>query len=1082
MNNDTPKTSAAVAAIRFFAQSKITPLLIVAALLAGFFSLQQLPREEEPQIRVPIFDVFVSYPGASAEEVQKQIVDLGERKFWEIPGVEYVYSTSATHQAFFVVRFKVGEDVEKSLIKLYTKVHSNLDFLPPGASQPLIKQRSIDDVPILALTFYSTALNPQELRHAVSTLRQKISSIPNVSETHLIGGRRRQFQIFFDETKLKQYTLAPNEITKLIQQANIRIQVGHQETNPLLTDIEADSHFKNADDIARLAVGVSGGRVITLQDVAQIVDGSDEDDLFASIMFAQHAAPREVATDKKNGAEMEAVTLTISKRAGTNATELSEKILSLTRTEHGKSLPPSVRFEITRDYGHTAAEKSNELLFHMALAILGVSVLVAWALGFRAAAVVATAIPTTLALTLLTFHLFGFTINRITLFALIFTIGILVDDPIVGVENIVRHMHLAANRGRDILTVSAEAISEIISPLLLATLAVIAAILPMAFVGGLMGPYMRPIPIGASAAMIFSLIVSLVVTPWAAVHLLNRNSGGQHTENGDNASGTDWLSRLYRAYMNPLIHKPRVRAIFLSVLGVLLVASVILVPLKAVKMKMLPFDNKNEFQVILDMPEGTPLETTRRIISEMANIVLDVPETTTAQLHIGTSAPYNFNGLVRHYFLRRHPHQADLQVNLLPKNKRARSSHEIAEGLRPRLNDIAHKAGGHVQVAEIPPGPPVISTLLLEIYGPDPKARLDLAKQVEQIFAESEGITDVAVFHESPHPLNRLRMDTRKASLNGIAPAQIADALTLATSGKMVDWAHLPQEPEPVEIILRLPKEKRADSSPALGLHLLSRFGRPLPLSDFVAPELSQPDQPIHHKNLMPVAYVAADITDSLASPTYAIMELQKKLSTLKAPDGKPLEILFTAPPSSPNAWALKWDGEWHITYEVFRDLGIVFAAVLILIFMLVVGWFQSFKTPWVVMLPIPLALVGILPAHAMTGMFFTATSMIGMIAGAGIVVRNAIILVDFIELQIKEGKPLEEAVIHAGEVRFRPMLLTAAAVVVGASVILFDPIFQGLALALISGEIASTLLSRTAVPVLYYALSKKNTIASPTM
>ncbi|MFZ5806714.1 MAG: efflux RND transporter permease subunit [Verrucomicrobiota bacterium] len=1060
--------------IRYFAASKITPLLVVAAILLGTLSLVQLPREEEPQIVVPIFDIFVSYPGATSKETEKRIVELGERKFWEIPGVEYVYSTSHAHGAMFVVRFRVGEEMEKSLIQLYTKVYSNLDFLPSGAQQPVIKPRSIDDVPILALTFHSEKRSPVELRQIVARLRQQINSVPDVSETTLIGGRKRQFQVFFDEQKLNDFLLSPLELARIIQSANTRQSVGHLESSPRVVQIETDSFIQNKEDLARLVVGVTGGRIVYLSDVARIEDGPDEDERATQIYFhkgvmvshSRFATSERESENLTPHAAFESITLAIAKRKGANATRISEDIHKKLKLWKGNLIPDDVQVTVTRDYGHTAAEKSNELLFHMALAIFGVSALIAWMLGKRAAVVVLIAIPTTLALTLATFHLFGFTINRITLFALIFTIGILVDDPIVGVENIVRHMHLAANRGKKMLEITVAAVQEIVSPLMLATLAVIAAILPMAFVGGLMGPYMRPIPIGATAAMIFSMIVSLVVTPWASVLFLKGDAHADHKE--------DFLTRLYRSYMKPLIYDAKTRKWFLIGMGGLLLLSLLLIPLRAVRVKMLPFDNKNEFQVMVNLPEGSSLDRTQTALAEMANEILKLTEVRDVQLHVGTSAPYNFNGLVRHYFLRSQPHQGDLQVNLVGKGQRKRQSHAIAESVRPELNRIAAKYGANMQVAEIPPGPPVLSTLVLEVYGPDEAARDALARKIELIMRETEGITDIASYVEYNQPLERFNIDIAKVALNGFSSDQIAQTLNIALQGQTVSLARIPDAEEPVEIFLRLPKEKRADDSALLNMRLLSRVGRPIPVADLIQKESRTQHHSIFHKNLMPASYVLGDVTDQLGSPVYAILKLQKELKKLKTPDGKPIPILFTHQPTDQNAWHIKWDGEWQITYEVFRDLGAAFAIVLILIFILVVGWFQSFKTPWIVMLPIPLSLVGIIPAHWLTGIFFTATSMIGLIAGAGIVVRNAIILVDFIELKLSEGESLEEAVIDAGAVRFRPMLLTAAAVVVGAAVILFDPIFQGLALSLIAGEVASTILSRTAVPVLYYVMTTR--------
>lgn len=1055
--------------VSLFANSKLTPLIIVASLMIGAFSLVNLPREEEPQISVPIFDVFVSFPGASSTEVESRIVNLGERKFWEIPGVEYVYSTAEPNGAMFIVRFKVGENVEDSLIKLYTKVYSNLDFLPQGASQPLIKLRSIDDVPVLALTFHSPDRNAMALRAMTAHIQTLVNAIPNVSETHITGGRKRQFQIFFDPDKLKGRLLNPLEISELIRKANVKRDAGRLEPDTGFAVVEADGFFRSVEDLENLVIGVSAGTVVTLKDVAAVTDGPDQDKRAALLWFGEGA---------EHGIQgpFEAVTLSISKRKGTNASVLCEEILKKIYELRGKVIPEDVRMTVTRNYGETAKEKADELLFHMAIAIFGVSLLIALSLGWRESGVVAIAIPMTLALTLATFYFLGFTLNRITLFALIFSIGILVDDPIVDVENIVRHLRLPSNKGRPLLQVTIEAVNEVRSPLILATLTVIAAILPMAFVRGLMGPYMRPIPIGASAAMLFSMIVAFVATPWTAYRILGPAFRAGKLRGHGEGEKEDFLTRLYRSYMQPLIYQPRIRYLFLLLLAGLLAAAVLLIPFKLVRVKMLPFDNKNDFQVIVNMPEGTSFEKTEAVMKEIAEYLVSVPEVEHLQMYAGTSAPYNFNGLVRHYFLRNQPHQADLQVNLLEKKHRKRQSHEIAKSVRPKIHEIVRRAGGHVQVAEVPPGPPVLSTLVLEIYGPDLETQRQLAREIEALMASSEGITDIDNYVGTPQKMLRLKINNQKASLNGISVATIAEAAQTALEGKAVDLAHLPNELEPVEIILRLPAVKRQTADSLLDMTLLSRFGQSIPIRELVELEESDRDLPIYHKNLMRVSYVIADVSGKLESPVYAILDLKEKLAALPIPgEGQErLKQIFTDQPEDTDHYTVKWDGEWQITYEVFRDLGLAFAAVLILIYILVVGWFQSFKTPWVIMLPIPLTLVGILPAHWMFGVFFTATSMIGLIAGAGIVVRNAIILVDFIELKIAEGMPLEEAVIDAGAKRFRPMLLTAAAVVVGAAVILFDPIFQGLALALMAGEIASTLLSRTAVPVIYYMMVKK--------
>jgi multidrug efflux pump subunit AcrB len=1061
--------------VAYFARSKITPLIIVFSIFLGVIAVLNIPREEEPQISVPMFDIFVSYPGATTEEVERRIVNLGERKLWEIPGVEYIYSTSEPDGALIIVRFKVGEDPEKSLIKLYTKVYSNLDFLPKGASQPLIKVRSIDDVPIMSLTFSGPSRNPLELRAIVARVQESINSIPDVSETRIIGGRKRQFQIFIDEQKLKDRIMNPNEITDLVRKANVKKNAGHLENMPQYINVEADGFFRSKEDLENLVVNSSQGGIVYLKDVARVVDGPDECENFVNIRFAG-------AKNKALEKPFDAVTLSISKRKGANASFLCKKMISHVEELKGKIIPDGVNFTVTRDYGATADEKSNELLLHMAIAVFGVSVLIAFVLGWREAGVVAIAIPMTLSLTLASFYFIGFTLNRITLFALIFSIGILVDDPIVDVENIVRHLHLPVNKGRKMLDITIEAVNEVMSPLILATLAVMAAILPMAFVRGLMGPYMRPIPVGACIAMFFSMTVAFIATPWAAQWILGSAFlKGKLSGHGrdDNES---LLNKSYRWYMRPLIYNHRIRRTFLYVLGILLLASMALVPLKLVKVKMLPFDNKNEFQVILDMPEGTSLERTAMAIEEIAGYLMTMPEVKDIEAYVGTSSPYNFNGLVRHYFLRSKPYQADLQVNLANKHQRKRQSHDIAKAVRPAIHEIVKRHGGHVQVAEVPPGPPVLSTLVIEIYGPDLDGQRKLAGRIESILENNKGVTDIATYVQAREKLMRLRINAQKATLNGIPVLSVAETIAIAIHGRDIDLAHLSDEYEPVDIIIRLPKEKRATLDSVLKITLLSRFGSQIPIKDLVTVSDLTKDRAIFHKNLMRVSYVLGDVAGEFESPVYVIMGLKDEIAKLPvavqgAAAGTNIRQYFTRQPESTEAWSLKWDGEWQITYEVFRDLGIAFAVVLVLIYVLVVGWFQSFKVPWIIMLPIPLTLVGILPAHWMMNTFFTATSMIGVIAGAGIVVRNSIILVDFIEMRLAEGMALEEAVIDAGVKRFRPMLLTAAAVVVGASVILYDPIFQGLALSLMAGEVASTILSRTAVPVIYFmAMRNKKT------
>jgi multidrug efflux pump subunit AcrB len=693
-------------------------------------------------------------------------------------------------------------------------------------------------------------------------------------------------------------------------------------------------------------------------------------------------------------------------------------------------------------------------------------VLVAITLGLRESFIVFTAIPVTLALTLTVFFLYGYTLNRITLFALIFSIGILVDDAIVVVENIVRHWRIPANHGRPPFEVAIDAVNEVGNPTILATLAVVAAILPMAFVGGLMGPYMRPIPIGASAAMIFSLLVAFIVTPWAAVRILKP---GEHHE----GEREDFVTRLYRRFMGNLLHRPILRWGFVGGVVILLLASVSLFYFGFVKVKMLPFDNKSEFQVIVDMPNGTTLEETARVTQLLAEETQQQREVVNVQTYAGTASPYNFNGLVRHYYLRRGPNVADIQVNLLPKGDRNLQSHDIAKLVRQRIDPLAARYGARIKVAEVPPGPPVLETLVAEVYGASMERRTALARQIRELFKQTKGVVDVDWYVEDDQAQAHILVDEEKAALNGISEEDIARAVQVASAGRQAGLLHQEVEKEDVPVIVRLDRASRSDLEQMEGLKIGGLNGRQVALGELVHVEKSIEDKSIYHKNLMPVTYVTADIAGEIESPVYAVLKLGPEIDKIKIPEGYQIEQHMAALPSDAERYSMKWDGEWHITYEVFRDLGIAFAAVLILIYGLVVGWFQSFLTPLIIMAAIPFSLVGILPAHGLLHAFFTATSMIGFIAGAGIVVRNSIILVDFIELRLAEGMPLDEAVIDAGAVRFRPMMLTAAAVVVGSSVILFDPIFQGLAIALMAGEIASLLLSRMTVPVLFYLFNK---------
>ncbi len=1059
----------------YFIDSKLTVLIIITSVVLGLFAIIITPREEEPQIIVPMIDIFVEMPGATAEEVEKRVTTPMEKLLDEIPGVEYVYSTSSPGLSMAIVRFYVGQPVEDSILKVYNKLYSNFDRIPPGAGHPLIKSRSIDDVPILALTFWGKGYDSYQLRQLVARLDDHVKTVRDVSETLVIGGRKRQIKVTLDAGKLAAFNLTPMQIQQILVTANRNIPSGALETNNTVIVMEAGEFLGGAIDVKRIVVAVKDSKPVYLDDVADVEDGPEIPNNYVGFSFGKNVHGRNEST---LAGHYHAVTLTVAKRKGKNAIHVCDAVLAKVESLKGKLIPSDVHYTVTRNYGETSNEKSNELLIHMLIAVASVTLLIAFALGKRESLVVAIAVPVTLALTILVFYLYGYTLNRITLFALIFSIGILVDDAIVVVENIVRHFRMPENKQRNLMEVAAEAVDEVGNPTILATFTVIAAILPLAFVGGLMGPYMRPIPIGASAAMMFSLFIAFVISPWASLRFLRSGMAhGGSTDQGKAAGDREgWTTVFYRKVMNPLIENRGKRLRFLAIIAVLLFIALALLPLKLVAVKMLPFDNKSEFQVIIDMPEGTPLEKTAAVTKAMADYLRGVPEVTDVVSYVGTSGPYNFNGLVRHYFLRRGCNVADIQVNLVPKHDRKRQSHAIAKAVRPEIHRIGARYGANAKVAEVPPGPPVLETLVAEIYGPTMKTRLAVAQQIRQIFDSTAGVTDVDWYVEAEQPKYRLRPDREKAALAGITTERLALNVRTAVAGSGLEIAHIEKAPEDVPIFIQLAAGQRSSLEDILSLGIENSSGAMVPLSELVYVEKTVQDRSIYHKNLKPVIYLTGDVAGSLESPVYAIAEIDGRINHLVAAEGYKVRTLTTKAPDDTTRAAMKWDGEWHITYEVFRDMGIAFAAVLVLIYFLVVAWFKSFRTPIVIMAPIPLTLVGILPAHGILHAFFTATSMIGFIAGAGIIVRNSIILVDFIELRRKQGMSLEEAVVDAGAVRFRPMLLTAAAVLVGAGVILFDPIFQGLAISLMAGEIASTLLSRMAVPVLYY-MSEKNSL-----
>jgi multidrug efflux pump subunit AcrB len=1046
-----------------FIDSKLTPLIIAASLGLGALGLIATPREEEPQIRVPMVDVMIAYPGATPAEVEARIVNPVERILYGISGVEHVYSTAQPGLALITTRFKVNESNEESLVKVFERQSALGHILPPGTRTPIVELHSIDDVPFLTLTLWSEQSSSDALRPLAAELAQELSEIQETAKAQLIGGQPRSIRVEPDPDRMNAAGVSWMALTQALGAASARQSAGTAVRDNREIRLEAGPLFEGAEDVSRVVVALRDGRPVYVSDVARVIDGPDEatDAVFYSV------GPAKATPQRPAGTEYPAVTIALAKRPGSNATQLAHRVLDKVEALRPKLLPADVELEVTRNYGHTAQEKSDELVKHLLIATFSVVFLVSLAMGWRAGIVVGIAVPVTLALTLFIYNVVGYTLNRVTLFALIFSIGILVDDAIVVVENIERHFR--EKKGQPFRRVAVEAVDEVGNPTILATFTVIAAILPMAFVGGLMGPYMRPIPTGASAAMLFSLAVAFIVSPWAAYRLFRQDG---HDE-GAEEKPEGWSTRLYRQGMARLIRSPLVRWTFFAGIIVVLLAAMSLVGLGLVKVKMLPFDNKSEFQVIVNHDAGTPLEVTLDTAREMNRYLATVPEVADVQIYAGTAAPFNFNGLVRHYFLRQVPWGADLQVNLVEKHERDEQSHALTKRVRPALTEIARRHGARVKVVEIPPGPPVLDTMVAEIYGPSAEARERLAGTIRGLFEETPGLVDVEDSLEAPHIHRHVVLDTEKAGLKGIAALPAIETIAGPGMGRVVARLDTPSSREPVPVRVQLSAADRASLARRLSLRVDAPGGA-VALSELTRVETLPEQQTIVHKDLKPVVYVFSDLAGERESPVYALAALNEKIDRVVLEDGTRVERHAVSAPETSDRLALKWDGEWQITYEVFRDLGIAFGVVLVLIAILVIGWFDSFTVPLAILLPIPLSLIGILPGHLAFGAFFTATSMIGFIAGAGIIVRNSIILVDFIELKLRQGMPLEEAVVEAGAVRFRPMLLTAAAVVVGAFVILFDPIFQGLAISLMMGEVAATLLSRAAVPVVYYLIARR--------
>ena len=1060
-----------------FQSNPLTPILAVMGLLLGLLAVMITPREEEPQIDVTMANVIVPFDGASSRDVEQWVSTPLEQKLSEVEGVKHVYSISRPGMAVLTVEFEVGVQRQPALVRLYNQVFSNADFLPAraGVGQPIVKPKGIDDVPVMALTLWSDdpQMDASRLAEVVHTLEAELKRIPGTRDIYTIGAPDRSVLVTLDAAKLAAYGMGANDLAQALQAANLVHQAGERvDAAQGAVPVTAGAYLATADDVANLVIGSRDGKPLLLSDVATIAPRGD-----IATRYVWHGAPAGRAGPQAGTTP--AVTLAIAKKPGSNASDITTAIAGRITQLQGELIPAGVHVSVTRDYGATASDKAQKLIQKLVFATASVVLLVLFALGWREAIVVGTAVILTLAVTLFASKVMGFTLNRVSLFALIFSIGILVDDAIVVVENIHRHM---ARDGKSLREAIPPAVDEVGGPTILATFTVIAALMPMAFVSGLMGPYMRPIPINASVGMLLSLAIALVVTPWLSLKLLARHghaAAGEHAHEGapDESGQAGWLHRLFERVMSPFLRGAgagRKRTLLFASMAGLVVLAASLAVFKLVVLKMLPLDNKSEVQVVVDMPEGSTLEQTNALLAELAAKLDTVPEVLDYQAYAGTAAPINFNGLVRQYFLRSGSNVGDLQVNLVDKHHRKRQSHEIALAIRPMLAQVGKRYGASVKVVEVPPGPPVLSPLVAEVYGPDyaGQRRVALALAKER-FAATEGIVDVDTSVEAAAPREQIVVDRARAARLGVPQSAIADAIAMGVSGLDATYVHDGASKYPRPVRLRLPAQDQAALASLLALKVRGAQGQLVPLSELVRVEKATWDGAIHHKDGLPVVYVTADEAGKLDSPLYGMFGIVGQLGDHKVA-GQTLAQTFITQPADTSGYAVKWDGEWQITYETFRDMGIAYAAGMVLIYLLVVAQFRSYLVPLVIMAPIPLTVIGVMPGHALLGKQFTATSMIGMIALAGIIVRNSILLEDFINQETERGVPLVEAVIDACAVRATPIVLTGVAEMLGAFFILDDPIFNGLAISLIFGILVSTVLTLVVIPLLYYVLKRR--------
>jgi len=1048
---------------RFFLTSQLTPLIALIAALLGLFAILVTPREEEPQINVTMANVFIPFPGASAKDVEALVATPAEQVLSQIAGIEHIYSVSKPGMAVLTVQYLVGQDRTQALVRLYDAIQANRDWVSPelGVGEPIIKPLGIDDVPIVTVALWTRdeTRGAYELEQAAHAAEIELKRIAGTREVTTVGGPGRAVRVMMDPDRMAAFGISPQDIRDALQVANAAQPSGTLVSNNQEILVQTGTFLTGAEDVGQLVIGVAQGRPVYMSDIASVVAGPDQ-----PTRYVWHGPGAGGTHRADKGQTYPAVTLAISKKPGENAVDVAEKVIARVNALRNSVLPEGIEASVTRNYGATADDKAKKLIQKLIFATASVVLLVLFAIGRREALIVGAAVMLTLAATLFASWAWGFTLNRVSLFALIFSIGILVDDAIVVVENIHRRMGLDHDGLEAIIP---RAVDEVGGPTILATLTVIAALLPMAFVSGLMGPYMSPIPINASIGMLISLAIAFVVTPWLALKFIKQ---GAHAGHG----GEPRLLGLFRTRLTPFLRgvegRGARRKLWLGI-GLAILLSVALPAVQLVILKMLPFDNKSEFQIIVDMPVGTPLEKTAQVLSEMGTVVAQVPEVTDYQAYAGTAAPINFNGLVRQYYLRSGPEVGDLQVNLVDKHERDRKSHEIAQAIRPAVEAVAKKHGADVKVVEVPPGPPVMSPIVAEIYGPDYDAQIQVAKQVRKVFEQSEGIVAIDDTVEDDAQRFVLRVMQNKAAVAGVAQKDIVAAMRMGLAGENVTPIHGSGAKYEIPVRITLPPERLSGIDELLKLTVRGSDGHLIPLSELVEVMPSAREKTIYHKDLLPVVFVFGDTGGKLDSPLYGLFGMRAELTDKALEQGGTLAEYFIRQPADPYAgFSLKWDGEWQVTYETFRDMGIAYAVGLILIYILVVAQFKSYLTPLVIMAPIPLTIIGVMPGHALLGAQFTATSMIGMIALAGIIVRNSILLVDFVNEQVRGGMDFQEAVIQAGATRAKPIVLTGLAAMMGAFFILDDPIFSGLAVSLIFGIFVSTLLTLVVIPVLYYA------------